>query len=114
MKETDAFYINQEEPNKSCFLAMRELLFNCDARISETPKYGMPCFTLNKKPFCYLWVNKKSSQPYFLFVDGDKLKHPALREDGRKKMKVFIVNPTRDLDLNQIKAVLEEALALHS
>lgn len=104
----EAFYLKQSEPNKSCFLAMRDLVATSDARLKETVKYGMPCFCLNNKPVCYLWQDKKTNMPYFLFVDGHQMKHPSLETGGRKRMKIFTINPYEDFDLKIINEVLCE------
>lgn len=49
MKTTDQFYQKQEEPNKSCLLALRTVLLQHNTQMSETVKYGMPCFCYNGK-----------------------------------------------------------------
>ena len=109
----DHFYLNQTEPQRSCFLAMRSLVLNLDDRMIETKAYGMPCFKLGKKVFCYLWKDKQTEDPYFLMAKGNQLEHPALQSGDRKRMKVLPVNPTKDLPLNVIQAVFEQALALY-
>ncbi len=68
IRETDNFYLNQEEPNKSCMLALRKIILDQDAAVTETRKWGMPCFCYQKKysaicgrikkrrnPICFLW-----------------------------------------------------------
>lgn len=113
--ETDfnAYYLNKEEPNQSCLLALRTIILNHDTNLNETRKYGMPCFCYGKKMFCYLWVDKKTNWPYILMVEGNKLHHPALVTGDRKRMKVLNINPTIDLPLETIQAVLTEGLALY-
>ncbi|KAA1242987.1 DUF1801 domain-containing protein [Aquimarina sp. RZ0] len=74
MKKIDCYYLNMEEPNKSCLLALRSIILKQDPEISETKKWGMPCFCFKKKMFCYLWTDKKTQDPYILFVEGNYLK----------------------------------------
>lgn len=112
--ELDNFYIIKEEPIKSCLLALRALIVSSDTKINETIKYGMPCFCYAKKPLCYLWVDKKTDEPYILMVEGKKLLHPKLEEGNRSKMKIFRVNANEDLPVKTIKEILQEALKLHS
>ena len=111
--DLDAFYLNQEEPNQSCLLALRTIILNHDENLNETRKYGMPCFCYGTKMFCYLWINKKTRWPYILMVDGKNLHHPALVAGNRAKMKVFNIDPTTDLLLHTIKTVLDEGLELY-
>ena len=93
---------------------MREILLGFNENISETTKYGMPCFCIKGKQFCYLWIDKKSNHPYFLMVDGNKLIHSELKAGDRKRMKILSVDPNVDLALSTIHSVFEEAIALHA
>ncbi len=113
MGDLDNFYLDKTEPNKSCFLAMRDILLNCDEAITETRKYGMPCFCYKGKMFCYLWEDKKSSEPYFLWVEGKHLHHPQLETGKRSRMKIFRVDPTADLPIGDIDLILNMALDLY-
>lgn len=110
---TDTFYITKEEPNKSCLLALRALIVGQDHNINETTKYGMPCFCFEKKPLCYLWVDKKTDEPYILMVEGKKLSHPSLQEGSRSKMKIFSVNANNDLPVDTINEILQEAIKFY-
>lgn len=92
---------------------MQAILLNFNEEITETVKYGMPCFCYKGKAFCYLWMDKKTNFPYFLLVEGNKMKHPKLESGDRKRMKVFIVNPEEDLPLEVIHEILSEALNLY-
>ncbi len=113
MKELDNFYLNKEEPNKSCLLALRSIILNSDTHISEVKKYGMPCFCYKKKMFCYLWTDKKTTEPYILFVEVKHLKYPKLEAGTRSRMKIFRINPTKDLPTNTIHLLLNKALDLY-
>ena len=83
MNKKDDFYLNKEDPNKSCLLALRSIILKQDESVTETIKYGMPCFCYKKKMFCYLWVDKKTDQPYILMVEGKLLEHPNLETGDR-------------------------------
>ncbi|WP_200976993.1 DUF1801 domain-containing protein [Echinicola sp. 20G] len=113
LKETDQFYAHQEEPNRSCLLALRKVILCQDSEVSETKKYGMPCFCYKKKMFCYLWTDKKTNEPYLLMVEGKHLEHPKLETGSRSRMKIFRVNPTEDLPLEDIIEILGQALNLY-
>jgi hypothetical protein len=113
MEDLTNFYLREEEPNRSCFLAMREIVRKSDAEVEETIKYGSACFVYRGRAFCYLWKDKKTNEPYFLFVEGKRLSHPKLEAGDRKRMKILRVNPSEDLPLNDIESVLNEALDLY-
>jgi len=104
------FYLKKEEPQQSCLLSMRDYLLRRDDSITETRKYGMPCFCYRGKAFCYLWVDKKTSAPYFLWVEGKALQHPDLEKGDRSRMKILKVNPKKDLPVESLNAILSQAL----
>lgn len=110
--EVHAFYLQKEEPIKSCLLTLRDFILAQDAEITETRKYGMPCFCYRSKMFCYLWVDKKTIEPYILMVDGNQINHPELESGNRSRMKIFRVNPNKDLPITTIKEVLSLGLEL--
>ena len=110
MKPTDHFYENQPEPLKSIFLSLRGIIGMQDQEISETIKYGIPCFLYRKKIMCYIWRDKKTQEPYILWNNGLMLDHPDLELGGRKRMKILRINPHADLPVETIQAVLETAI----
>ncbi len=113
INEFNNFYLNKEEPNKSCLLALRSIILSQDNNITETQKYGMPCFCYKKKIFCYLWTDKKTTEPYILMVEGNHLDHPKLEKGDRSRMKIFRLNPNEDLPLETIETILQKALDLY-
>jgi len=113
VEELHNYYLNKEEPNKSCLLALRSIILDQDTNVTETQKWGMPCFCYKKKMFCYLWTDKKTDEPYLLMVEGKYLNHPELKEGDRSRMKIFRVNPNKDLPIKTIKNILKTALELY-
>jgi len=107
------YYLDKEEPNKSCLLAVRSIILKQDPNITETQKYGMPCFCHGKKMFCYLWTDKKTAAPYILIVEGKYLSHPKLEEGNRSRMKILRVDPYKDLPIKTIEDILQKALDLY-
>ncbi len=112
-EELHNYYLSKEEPNKSCLLALRDIILNHDTDITETQKWGMPCFCYKKKMFCYLWTDKKTDEPYILMVEGKLLEHYALEEGNRSRMKIFRVNPNKDLPIEIIEEILQKAINLY-
>lgn len=113
MEADNAFYFDKQEPQKSCLLAMRDIILDYDPHISETTKYGMPCFCYKGKMFCYLRMDKKSHEPYFLMVEGKHLEHPNLETGSRARMKIFKVDPNKDLPMLDINLIMNQALDLY-
>ena len=111
--DLEHFYSNQPEPNQSCLLALRSIILEQDENISETQKWGMPCFCYRKKMFCFLSTDKKTNQPYLLMVEGKHLHHPELEQGTRTRMKVFNIKPDENLAIDTLKLILNEALDLY-
>ncbi len=107
------YYLQKQEPTKSCLLALRSLILEQDKQVTETQKYGMPCFCYKHKMFCYLWTDKKTDEPYILMVEGKLLHHPALEAGDRSRMKILRVDPAKDLPIETIKDILKSALELY-
>ncbi len=111
--ELHNYYLNKEEPNKSCLLALQHIILDQDTNIVETRKWGMPCFCFKKKMFCFLWTEKRTDEPYILLVEGKYLDHPQLEKGDRSRMKIFRVNPNKDLPIKTIERILQNALDLY-
>ena len=113
IREVDNYYLNKGEPNKSCLFALRNIILQQDSNITETQKWGMPCFCYKKNIFCYLWTDKKTDEPYILIVEGKHLAHPQLEAGNRSRMKIFRVNPNEDLPQKTIQNILQKSLDLY-
>ncbi|WP_223854935.1 DUF1801 domain-containing protein [Bacteroides sp. GM023] len=113
IEELYNYYLGQEEPQKSYLLTLRDIILKQDTDISETVKYGMPCFCYKKRAFCYLWIDNKTNEPYILFVEGNFLDIPELETGNRSRMKILRINPIEDLPLTLIVSSLNEALNLY-
>lgn len=113
MQEIQHFYLNQKEPNKSCLLALRHIILQQDTDVSETIKYGMPCFCYRKKAFCYLWTDKRTTFPYLLMVEGKHLDQVQLEAGQRLRMKTLPIDPQEDLPIDTIENILTAALNLY-
>ncbi|MGS2764107.1 DUF1801 domain-containing protein [Sinomicrobium sp. M5D2P9] len=112
-EKLDNYYLNKDEPNKSCLLTLRSIILKQDENITETQKWGMPCFCYKNKMFCYLWTDKKTNEPYILMVEGKYLNHAELEEGNRSRMKIFRINPGKDLPMKTIQLLLNDALDLY-
>jgi hypothetical protein len=109
----DSFYLTKPDAIKSTLLALRTIILSQDKNINETLKYGMPCFCYGKKQFCYLWTDKKTNEPYILFVEGRHINHPKLEAGTRARMKILRINPNKDLPLRTIQSILKLATSLY-
>jgi hypothetical protein len=113
MKELDLFYLQKDEPLKSCLLFLRDHILVYDKNITEAWKYKMPFFCYRGKIFCYLWVNKKTRQPYIGIVEGRKIEHPLLIIEKRSRMKIMLLNAEEDIPVDAINLILKMAIGLY-
>lgn len=113
MKALDNFYLRQEESVRGVFLALKELILVQDKEVTSELKYGMPFFCYKGKMFCYLWVNKKTGQPYIGLVEGKYFTQPFLLQEKRSRMKIMLLDPNRDLPVQTISTLIKQALDLY-
>ncbi len=106
------FYLTKQEPLQSCLLALRGIILKQSHQLAETMKYGMPCFCYKQKAVCYLWTDKRTGEPYLLWVNGNQITHPALESGGRKRMKILRIRANEDLPVDAIVQILQDALML--
>jgi hypothetical protein len=114
MNPIDQYFLKQEEPIKGCLLFLRQHILQQNEFITEKWSYGMPFYCYKGKRFCYLWVHKKYHQPYIGIVDGKLINHPDLLQEERARMKIFLIDPTKDIPVKKMNAILEEVLGLYS
>lgn len=113
LKPADNYFLQQEEPNKSCLLALRQIILAHHYEITETWKYGMPVYCFRNKMYCYLWIHKKHRQPYIGIVEGGKINHPALLTEKRARMKIMLINPAKNVPVKTIESILKSALKFY-
>ena len=113
MTPLDQFYDKQEEPLKSTYLALRDIILKQDENITQSLKYGLPFFSYKGKMFCYLWFHKKFKQPYISMVEGHLYNEPFMLLEKRARMKIMLVNPNEDLPIEQIEAIIQKGIAFY-
>lgn len=113
LREIDTYFLQKDEPIKSCVAALREIILKHDKNITEVWRYKMPFYCYKGKRFCYIWVHKKLQQPYLGIVDGKLIEHPGLIMENRSRMKILLFDPAKDIPIKKIKAILKELIALY-
>jgi len=113
MKPADNYFQQQPEPAKGCLLALRQIVLASNKNITEAWKYGMPFYCIENKMCCYLWVHKKYKQPYLGIVEGGKIDHPLLLQEKRARMKILLVDPSKDIPLKIVEGILKKMIALY-
>ena len=108
----DNYYLQKNEPIKSCLTFLRQHILNFDSEITEALKYGMPFFCYKGKMICYLWIHKKYERPYLGIVEGAKINHPDLIQEKRARMKILLLDPAKDLPVKKINSILKEMITL--
>ncbi|MDP1801044.1 MAG: DUF1801 domain-containing protein [Bacteroidota bacterium] len=109
----DNYYFSQAEPQQSCLLFLRNFLLSYSPQIKEQWKYTTAFFTYKKKLFCYFSISKKSRALYIGFVDGNKINHKKLVAEGRKQIRVFYIDPNKDIDIKNLNEILNLAIKLY-
>jgi len=113
ISELEAFYVSKEEPVRSTLLALRKYILAYHSEMSETWTHRMPMFRFKGKLFCYLWVDKKTYQPYLGIYKGIEIAHPALDLGNRNKMKVIYFDADQDIPTTTLNEIFEMAIKLY-
>ena len=113
LRPIDNWFLQNDEPVKSCLQFLREYILKQDAGISEAWQYGMPFYCYKGKRFCYLWMHKKYGQPYIGIVDGKKVDHPDLLVEKRARMKILLLDACKNMPVSKINLILKEVLKLY-
>jgi len=113
IREADNYFLQQPEPARSCLLSLRSTILQSDENISEAWKYRMPFYCYKGKMCCYLWVDKKTKQPYLGIVEGKKIKDENLVIGDRARMKIMMFDANKNLPIKTVTAVLKKMLALY-
>jgi hypothetical protein len=113
INHTDNFYLQKKEPLQSCLLALKAIILAQDKEVSSAWKYGMPFFCYRNKMFCYLWVHKKTGQPYIGIVEGKHFDHPQLIIEKRSRMKIILFDADKELPITTINSILQQAINLY-
>jgi hypothetical protein len=113
LRPIDQYFLQQEEPVKSCLQFLRTYILQQDTNITEAWKYRMPFYCYKGKMFCYLWVHKVYRQPYIGIVEGNSIHHPDLLTEKRARMKILLLDAGKDLPMKKINVILKEMLALY-
>lgn len=103
-------FVKYSEPTQSCLFALHNIALNYNEEMKEDIKYGMPLISYKGKPFCYIWVDKKTKYPYLLIVRGNLINHPDLEIGDRKKMKTLPINPNEDIPIEKVIEVFDLAV----
>ena len=99
LRPIDNWFLQKDEPLKSCLQFLRGYILRQDAGITEAWQYGMPFYCYKGKRVCYLWVHKKYHQPYIGIVEGKKINHPDLITEKRARMKILLLDPAKDIPI---------------
>lgn len=110
ISDLEHFYLNNKEPARACLLALKTIILKMDDNVSSCWKYRMPFFCFKGKMFCYLWTDKKTKEPYIGIVEGNRMSHPLLEQGKRSRMKILRINPEKDLPVELIELILNQAL----
>ena len=113
LRDIDHFFLEKQEPNKSCLLALKDIILNYHNELELVWRYRLPCFMYQAKIFCYLWVDRKTQMPYIAIGKGVQIEHPQLIQGNRTFVKLFMVDPEKDILIDTIYGIFDIAMELY-
>lgn len=109
----DEFFLSKPEPLQGYLHCLRECILSLDKDVTESWKYSMPFYHIRGRRFAFLWIQKQDQWPYIGIVDGNKLEHPALHAGTRKRMKILLLDPSKDVPVKKVTSILSKVLVLY-
>jgi len=113
LKDIDHFYLNKEEPNKSCLIALKTIICNYNTEFVPVWKYKLPCFMYQNQIFCYLWIDKKSKHPYIAIGKGVQIEHPDLIKGDRTFTALLMIDPEKDIPIKKIHLIFDMVMEFY-
>jgi hypothetical protein len=112
MNQLDHYYLTLPEPNKSCLLALRDIILAQHESLMPAWKWKTPFFYYKGQMLFYLWVDKKLKVPYIGITNGHQMEHSALTQGKRTRIKLLLVEPEQDLPVELITELLQQSIDL--
>jgi hypothetical protein len=101
----DAFFLKIPEPQQSTLLFLRQF-FMTEMELQENWKFNTPFYYYKGKWFCYLsYSAKRKHEIYVGFVKGYKVSHQKLLAEGRKQIKVYRIQPDKDINIKELSKI---------
>ena len=108
----DHHFNSLPEPDRSCLLFLRKFILDFSDKISEQRKNNTPFYYYDKKSVCFISYHPKTRIIYLSFTNGNKIDHPKLLSEGRKKMKILYIDPSKDIEVKSLRTILKSASTL--
>ena len=103
--QADNFFLTIPEPQQSTLLFLRQF-FTEEINLQEHIKFNAPFYNYNGKWFCYLsYSSKRKHEIYIGFVKGYQIEFPNLVSEGRKQVKLYRINPEKNIDVKALKKI---------
>lgn len=101
----DNFFLSLPEPEQSTLLFLHQFLTS-DMQLQTERKFNTPFYYYQGKWFGFLDYHKKKRSIHISFVKGNMTSHSKLLSEGRKKMKIYKINPEINIDVNELREVI--------
>lgn len=117
LRPVDQYFAQQNEPVKSCLLFLRCYVLQYNPAVTETWKYKMPVYCYRGKMLFYFWIHKKFKSngillPYIGIIDGNLINDPDLIQENRARMKILLINPFEDINVNKVESLMSMMIGL--
>lgn len=102
---SDDFFFAIPEPQRSALMFLRRF-FTEESNLQEHIHFNTPFYNFKNKWFCYLsYSPKRKHEIYIGFVKGYKIEFPDLVSEGRKQVKVYRIDPEKDINVMALKKI---------
>ena len=100
------FFLTVPEPYQSALLYIRQFFIE-EMGLQERWKFNTPFYYYEEKWFGYLSYNKKRNHEIYIgFIKGYKINHAKLLSEGRKQVKVYRIDATKDINATELTKIV--------
>jgi hypothetical protein len=106
------FFATLPEPQQSALLFLQQFL-KTEMELEEAWKNNTPFYYTKKKWFAFISYNPKDHEIYISFVKGGQIDHAKLVSEGRKQMKIYYINPEKDINTKELSRIVSQLKKLY-
>ena len=107
MSPLENYFEALPEDYREVMLVVRDFLRGGPYHFEERYRWSTPTYYADGRYVCYLYYKAKEGRAYVGFGRAAGVEHPLLLAEGRKQIRILVLDPRTDVPLEGIGEVLE-------
>lgn len=106
MSPLEAYFEALPPARRETMLVVRDFLRAAPYGFEERYKWSTPTYYVGERYVCYLYHDVKGDRAYVGFGRAAGVAHPALLAEGRKQIRILVLDAEADVPLAEVAEVL--------